>query len=247
MIPFRCSYCGNLYCSSHRIPESHECVGLEFAKSPREVEYKEVSKEVERRREVEMPIITRVVRKTPFKERELFHIGLGLLLVFLVGFSFRLSLILGLIMAISFVAHELAHKFTAQRYGLKAGFRIDPFGAFITGISAIPFFPIKFIAPGAVMIGGFAYTNTIGKIALSGPLTNIVISLIAFTLSRFLHTWFLVTAAWLNALMALFNMIPFGVLDGFKVFSWSVKKWAFFFSISLVMFLISSPGLLRFL
>ncbi|HEY3272375.1 MAG TPA: rhomboid family intramembrane serine protease [Methanocella sp.] len=28
MLPFNCKYCGGVYCSTHRLPEYHECVGL---------------------------------------------------------------------------------------------------------------------------------------------------------------------------------------------------------------------------
>ncbi|RLG14585.1 MAG: hypothetical protein DRN71_02925 [Candidatus Nanohalarchaeota archaeon] len=27
--PFTCKFCGNDYCSDHRLPENHECIGLE--------------------------------------------------------------------------------------------------------------------------------------------------------------------------------------------------------------------------
>jgi hypothetical protein len=35
-LPFKCKFCGGIFCSSHRLPEAHECTGLE--------EYKERSK-----------------------------------------------------------------------------------------------------------------------------------------------------------------------------------------------------------
>jgi len=28
LMPFECNYCGNFYCSDHRLPENHNCVGL---------------------------------------------------------------------------------------------------------------------------------------------------------------------------------------------------------------------------
>ncbi len=42
-IPFKCKFCGDVFCSTHRLPESHECVGLdrykEDAKNDRKVVY----------------------------------------------------------------------------------------------------------------------------------------------------------------------------------------------------------------
>ena len=29
-MPFKCKFCGNTYCSEHRLPENHDCVGLEI-------------------------------------------------------------------------------------------------------------------------------------------------------------------------------------------------------------------------
>ena len=36
----------------------------------------------------------------------------------------------------------------------------------------------------------------------------------------------------INAFMALFNVIPFGVLDGLKVFRWSKPVWLILFAVS---------------
>jgi hypothetical protein len=52
-----------------------------------------------------------------------------------------------------FLVHELAHKFLAQFYGSWSEFRTQLYGLIITVISATPFMPFKFIAPGAVMVG----------------------------------------------------------------------------------------------
>ncbi len=34
-MPFRCKFCKGVFCSSHRLPENHECVGLERFKKER--------------------------------------------------------------------------------------------------------------------------------------------------------------------------------------------------------------------
>jgi Zn-dependent protease len=67
----------------------------------------------------------------------------------------------------------LAHKFLAQYYGSWAEFCAQTYGLVVTAISAIPFMPFKFIAPGAVMVG-LSDRNKFGRVALIGPLTNLV-------------------------------------------------------------------------
>lgn len=32
LMPFKCKFCGELYCSNHRLPENHECLGLKSYK-----------------------------------------------------------------------------------------------------------------------------------------------------------------------------------------------------------------------
>lgn len=34
-MPFKCKFCGGLYCGEHRLPETHECIGLETFKKER--------------------------------------------------------------------------------------------------------------------------------------------------------------------------------------------------------------------
>jgi len=246
-LPFKCHLCGGLYCAEHRLPESHSCSELWKAKRPR--------KETVYQREGEIPITDdayRVSRTVYFFSRtELKHLFLSALLVIGVGISLIfgtryfsdpiLILLFGLIFAFSFFAHEFSHKFLAQKRGLWAEFRMSLFGALITLISI--FSPIKLIAPGAVLISGTPDHRTVGRISLSGPLTNMVIC------SAFLSFASTISSdpnlrglLWLgglfNASIALFNLIPFGILDGYKVFMWNKIIWAaaFVLSIALTVF-----------
>jgi Zn-dependent protease len=143
-------------------------------------------------------------------------------------------------LAASFFLHEFAHKIAAQRTGLWAEFRLTLMGTMLTLISVIsPFF--KIISPGAVMIAGLADKKSIGKISIAGPTTNITISailfLIAFTIPEYMPMLLLVAA--FNAWIALFNLIPFGIFDGFKIFLWDKKIWTLAFTSSLILTLIS--------
>ncbi|MEM4704640.1 MAG: metalloprotease, partial [Candidatus Bathyarchaeia archaeon] len=48
--------------------------------------------------------------------------------------------------------------------------------------------------------------------------------------------WFIcVVGAAFNAWISLFNLIPFGIFDGFKIFLWNKLVWAAAFSASVVL------------
>ena len=181
-----------------------------------------------------------------FSPTELKHLGISVLLVLGVGLSFAFyvevspQILVGLavLFTASFLLHELAHKLTAQRYRLWAEFRLTMFGALMTLLSVgLPFF--KIIAPGVVFILGPVNKETSGKIALAGPLTNIILSLacvaVALGLSNTFFGVVAIVGAWINAFIAIFNLIPFGLMDGLKVFWWSKIVWAIAFSASLIL------------
>src|SRR3989338_7734551 len=140
---------------------------------------------------------------------------------------------------LGFLLHELSHKFFAQKYGFKAEFRSFDEMLFLAVIMS--FFGFVIAAPGAVMI----FSNVIDKrkngiISAAGPLMNIFLALIFLGLTfiftgnltnlnlpiknilelnlglAILSIGFLV-----NSWLALFNMIPFWMFDGAKVFKWN--------------------------
>jgi Zn-dependent protease len=86
----------------------------------------------------------------------------------------------------AFLVHELAHKLLAQYYGSWAEFRAQLYGLVITAISALPIMPFKFIAPGAVMVG-LSDKNKFGRVALVGPLTNLVMGFSFLILNTYIH------------------------------------------------------------
>jgi len=149
------------------------------------------------------------------------------------------TLSLAIIFTFSFFIHEIAHKLSAQRYGLWAEFRLTLFGALITLLSMIPFTFFKIISPGAVMIAGPITKKQAGKTALAGPLTNITISTICTAVMAIgASSTVMVIAgfsALINAIIAIFNLIPFGIFDGFKVFRWNKPVWALAFTASLIL------------
>src|ERR671912_2344003 len=168
-IPFNCSYCQNSFCSIHRNPVNHSCLYLDIYDARRKKmlldgnsNYKTLS--------------ARTLRIKSSKT-ELLHLTIATLLVMGVGLSLNgyryISWQFLAIFVSAFLVHELAHKFLAQYYGSWAEFRAQTWGLIITAISALPFMPFKFIAPGAVMVG-LSDRKKFGRVALIGPMTNLV-------------------------------------------------------------------------
>lgn len=143
---------------------------------------------------------------------------------------------LGIITAFFF--HELSHKLVAQKYGLWAEYRMYPMGLFLALILAITT-GFVFAAPGAVMFRGGSREFETGKIAVSGPLANLVIS--AISLFLFFYVFFESSMiknivgfiCIINAIMATFNLLPFGPLDGVKIVRWNATVWAVLLIISI--------------
>jgi Zn-dependent protease len=180
-------------------------------------------------------------------KKEAEHLVIASLLVSAAGLSLAVYLELGLIslaaltiiLTASFLMHEIAHKLVAQTEGLWAEFRLTLMGAVLTLFSVVsPLF--KVISPGAVMIAGLGDKRSAGKISIAGPTTNIVLSMVFLLPAFFIpQSGVLLLAALTNAWMALFNLIPFGILDGLKVFGWSKEIWVLAFATSVILAIIS--------
>jgi len=172
---------------------------------------------------------------------ELLHLFVATLLVTGVGLSFNhyryISWQFLAIFVSAFLVHELAHKLLAQYYGSWAEFRAQLYGLVITAISALPIMPWKFIAPGAVMVG-LSDRNKFGRVALIGPLTNLVMGF-SFLISTYIYPYhsYLYTGASFNAWIAMFNLLPFGVLDGEKIFDWNKIAWGLTMASTVVLFI----------
>ncbi len=145
--------------------------------------------------------------------------------------------------------HELAHKFVAQGNGLTSYFRLDPNMAIFSLFSIV--LPVKFIAPGVVFSSGEYRLDTSGRISMAGPLTNIFIGGLFLVFSSFMpFDWAVVIFLYASKSsfdLALFNMLPFSVLDGAKIFRWNQAIFALIFSLCLVLWLFHPKGILGFL
>jgi Zn-dependent protease len=168
-----------------------------------------------------------------FSKVELLHLVIATVLVAAVGMSlyrFQLRWDFLTIFISAFVVHELGHKFLAQFYRAWAEFRVLFYGAVVTAISALPFFPFKFIAPGAVMISGNLSVSRTGRVSLIGPLTNLAMGIGFLFVYLILAVGdsaspILLVGARFNGFIAFFNMIPFMGLDGQKIFGWNKIVW----------------------
>jgi len=166
----------------------------------------------------------------------------------LVDFPYYLLLsFLGI--ATAFLFHEMSHKFMAQRYGLWAEYRMFPMGLLLALI--LSFTGFVFAAPGAVMFLGGSRDYETGKIAMAGPLTNIIIAIIILPLYIFVFFEsteissifsFIIK---INLFLATFNLLPFGPLDGTKIIKWSATVWItmLIISITLLVLVILFTGL----
>lgn len=258
-MPFRCPYCGNFFCATHRLPENHNCPEIWKAKisppplqtvTPQQAAYQHTITTY-------APIIPK--RGLRFSQKEIQHILVGTALVMAVGISITLgittsipldfttqltiALIMAAIFTASFLTHEIAHKIAAQRYGLWAEFRLTTWGALLTLVSIIS--PLKLISPGAVMISGsFVDKKIMGKTAIAGPAMNITLAVILGTIALYttepIITFITAYSAFINAFLAAFNLIPFGIIDGYKIFTWNKLTWALAFAIAVALTILTA-------
>lgn len=239
-IPFRCNYCREYFCSTHRNPINHSCPFINDYKKKRQnllhgAQNYSGNKSF-------LYLLLRILRIKTSKT-ELLHLGIATILVTAVGLSLNgyrhFSWQFLAIFISAFLVHELAHKFLAQYYGSWAEFRAQVSGLFITALSALPFMPFKFIAPGAVMVG-LSDSKKFGKVALIGPITNLIMGFSFLLLSLYYSTFnpYFTIGASFNGWIAMFNLIPLGVLDGQKIFDWNKVVWAISMAAAMGLFII---------
>jgi Zn-dependent protease len=196
-----------------------------------------------------------------FSATELKHLLIGLAMMFGVGISMFITFsflscvlipgctspqyydpwvyfVLAGFATLAFILHEFGHKFTGIKLGNWSEFRLIKIFAILTAISIIPFNPVKIVCPGAVQVTGDTKPSNMGKIALAGPLVNLIQALLFIILANLLIPTtdivfrLLIVAAYLNAFLGVFNLIPLGPLDGLKVVRWN--KPLYFVSIILL-------------
>ncbi len=140
--------------------------------------------------------------------------------------AFVVKAIIGLLTFVpGFLIHEIAHKVQARKYGCWAEFRASPSGLRF-GVILAALIGIVFMAPGAVMVAGNTTREQFGKIALAGPVSNVVLWCIglAFAITFGGSEYDILIYYWMlaNGILGALNMLPFGPLDGKKIRTWSV-------------------------
>ena len=159
--------------------------------------------------------------------------------------------------AVGFIFHEMAHRIIARKYGFSASYYMSLIGLAIALVVSLTGW--IFAAPGSVRI----YRNpdyegkidddvkALGKISIAGPFANILLvplffifSIIAAVLESDIgeHTllWNIATLGMvINAWLAVFNLLPFGPLDGREVFKWNKAIWLVMIIIAVGLYIIS--------
>jgi len=182
-----------------------------------------------------------------FSAIELKHLAIGLAMMFCVGISvFLLVPLYSVIIngtgvfyepwvyfalagfaTLAFILHEFGHKFVGIKLGNWSEFRLIKIFAILTALSIIPINPLKIVCPGAVQVTGDTKPPNMGKIALAGPLVNLIQAILFIILADLLSTpadqifKILIIAVYLNSFLGIFNLIPLGPLDGLKIVRWN--------------------------
>lgn len=268
-LSFTCPYCNGVYCGEHRLPESHGCVNLQAARDDARQKIADsftgsydveegptyIPRSQKKKRKLR--------RRKRFSSTEIKDLLIASVLVVLVGISalgagrgifFAIPVLIQVIAAgywwfpatiiiiflLTFLWHELAHKFAAQHYGMWSEFRMLPQGYILTGIAILIGIPI--FGTGVVLSSGAKSQEEDAKVNLAGPLVNLIIAValaalilvigmgygvpLPLSLEIQYMVFFLRQGIILNGMLGAFNMIPVPPFDGVTVYRWDRGIWA---------------------
>lgn len=147
-----------------------------------------------------------------------------------------------IIVIIAFLMHEMAHKFMARKFNMVAFYKMWPQGILFGLIFMI--LGLRFVAPGAVIVHPYKFgrwgfrrpkpeiaSGEMGLIALAGPAINLFFAMMFSLFNGFLFQQLVFINAWL----ALFNLLPIPPLDGSKIIIWKPWLWGFCLAIALIL------------
>lgn len=145
------------------------------------------------------------------------------------GFSEEIIIVSLATVGVGFLLHELSHQAVARYFGLGATFVANYLMLLFALLMSLAGF--IFAAPGAVVTSGRRDDRTQMYITAAGPVTNIFLALIFHFIPGQIGFY----GAEINAWLALFNMIPYGGLDGQDVLRYSGLLYFFIAGLALVL------------
>ncbi|MEK6909812.1 MAG: site-2 protease family protein [Candidatus Aenigmatarchaeota archaeon] len=160
------------------------------------------------------------------------------------NFGINLALVpyFAVIVIVAFLLHEMAHKAMARKFKMVAFYKMWPQGLLFGLIFMI--LGLKFVAPGAVVVHPYRFgrwgfrrpapeiaSGEMGLIALAGPATNLFFSILFSLFNGFLFE----QLTFINAWLALFNLLPVPPLDGSKVIIWKPWLWGMCIAVALIL------------
>ncbi len=180
---------------------------------------------------------------------EWLHIGVSVVTVSLAFSLFRETVfspdyfwLVFFTVGLGFVLHELAHKYVAIHYGATSYYRASSVGLFAALLLAfLTNGSIVFAAPGAVYFHGHLNNKQVGKVKLAGPMANLILAIVFGALALGVPGLkeLALTGVYVNTFIGAFNMLPFGFLDGAKIYEWNKNVWiAVFMAFFALMFTI---------
>lgn len=274
---FNCEECmgDHSYCQTHRIDHEHKII-----ENIEHVQIKPVYQENQNRGGT---IPNRAIWNMPFawtsgnEWRDLLIASIVMIFLFIIrllidisslieGNGFRFvggdSQFLGrmitvvIIVGVTFVIHELSHKYVAISFGHNSRFVLNILYIAISLITVALNLWFTFIWVGAAMVMSRTIIgHEMGKIAAAGPYSNLVMGSIGIIFVLIFQNlgvfndfifgvplnFILGTFIFMNGFIGGFNMLPFGPLDGLKVWRWN--KFSYF-SLTSGLFILFIIGLM---
>jgi Zn-dependent protease len=165
-----------------------------------------------------------------FEPRELVDLGYATVAMFIAVWlvlgsqNFDNTILIGSMLILGLVIHELSHKAIGLGFGKPARFSaFHVLNLVSVGVAYLSGF--LFLLPGAVKYR--AVTERVhGIVAAAGPVSNIVLALIFLALAG-QYPEISRIGVLLNTILAGFNMLPIPPLDGSKVIKWSWGAYLF--------------------
>ena len=180
-------------------------------------------------------------------------------------------------MGSGFIVHEVCHKAVAQHFKCWAEFRTWVPGLVISITTAVlSFGTFIFFAPGAVHILAYRELTKEedGIISAAGPASNLLLAILflgvyairhtfgtagefmwgfqvfGFSISSYPYNIFTLLGRigfQMNLWLAAFNLIPYGPLDGVKIFAWNKVIWGLLAVVAWGAILLMTFGVVQFL